>query len=402
MSLPAAPKADVLKFRILLGINALLALLTTLFVVLFYTSGTDEKLAAVADGRQLSIAADGTVSGNMRKTTPDKAEQATDTAANPSEPAAAFDVGDASEASAAATQSSGGEAESEQVASLVATEEEAVQTIRINPRTPASLPAAPVDSLQEASEFGAIPKQSLTDSPLKAYARPFTAMEGKKLVAIVITDLGQQNAITDQVISLPADVTLALSPYSKQATLWAESARNMGHETWLMLPVQPIGFPASDPGPLAVLAALPDSENEARVKHTLASSVGYPGVILPPNEAISEFSDKLAAPLKQIGGRGLAMLTTNLTEKTHARSILSNAKQNRMIADLVLDDSPTAQDIEKKLAELQTIASNRGMAVGVIRPLPVSIKALEGWLGTLAASPVQLAPLSALIAKGNP
>lgn len=389
----SSSKSGALMFKALIGVNGFLALLICVFVALFYAGGSDESAKASDAGKQLHIAVkDGAVTGNMRKSASETPSSPTQAETSHTEEKPDFDVGGPDDAAQQASDV--------RVDSLVAGEEEAVQSIRVNPRTPTSLPEAPLESLQEASEFGAIPKSSLTNSPFKAYARPMQP-GSKPVVAIIITDLGRQNTITDQIISLPADVTLAISPYSKQAPLWVESARNMGHETWLMLPVQPQGFPASDPGPLAILNSLSDADNEQRLKHILAQSVAYPGVVIPPNEAISESAEKLAAPLKQLGGRGLAVLTTRLSQKTQASAILGNAKQQRLIADRLLDESLAPDDIAQQFKELEATAVQKGRAVGVLRPFPVSIKALEAWMANQNTSPVQIVPLTVIFNKAG-
>lgn len=391
------PEADTppkpLIVWVLLGINGLFALLTVLFIGLFYTSGGDEQLRAAASAQQVSIATkDGAVSGTVRTLKQDSKEESKKTAA--------FDVGDDSDdAPQAAPQ--GGEGEMATVESLVATEEEAVATIRVNPRTAASLPEAPIEGLSEPSEFGALPKQGLTTTPLQAYGRPFTAAPAKPMVAIIVVDLGQQNTLTDTIISLPPDVTLALSPYSKDAALWSQSARNMGHETWLMLPVQPQGFPANDPGPLGIIAALKEPDLAMRMQRNLAAFPGYAGLVIPANEAISEHGVALEAIMKQTKERGLGLLNCAPSERGHATHLLSSRENWRMVADLVMDEPLKPEAIAKQFAALETTAAKKGMAIGVLHPYPVSVTALQAWMSALPQKSVQLVPLSALFLKGK-
>lgn len=387
--------ASSLLPRLLLGADIALALCVAALMVLFYTSGSSETTSALDTGKRLLVAVkDGSITGNMRSSKPKETSEA------PVSPA--FDVATDEEENKTPQGTVSAETAAD-VSSLVATEEEAVENIRVNPRTAASLPQAPIDGLTEASPFGPVPASSATSSPLFAYARPYTPPASPRpMLAIVITDLGAQNTLTDSIISLPADITLAFSPYSKQAALWTQSARNMGHESWLMLPVQSAGFPANDPGPLAQLAALKPEENASRLLQVLARSVGYTGLVLPPDETLSESAEKLEAPLSQISARGLGLLSVRLSDKTQAHGILNNLKQHRIVANAVLDDTLDTSAIAHQFDELADLAVRKGSAVGVLRPYPVSIHALEDWLsGKGKVSTVQLVPLSALLREEN-
>lgn len=399
------PSADAAQskpamFFVLIGINGLLALSFIGMMVLFYGSKGDEIISATDSGRRLSIAIkDNAITGAMHSLKAENQATTTPDAPATAEPSVTkmdgFDVGDESDTTAPSNIVAGAESEAN-VASLVANEEEAVESIRVNPRTAASLPEAPIDGLSEASEYGALPSQSLTSSPLKAYARPFAASSpAKPLVAIVMMDLGTQNTLTDNIISLAPDLTLSLSPYSKDAALWSQSARNMGHEVWLMLPVQPEAFPANDPGPLGILGSLKDPENEIRLKKVMASFTGYSGMIIPPHEALSKTPEKLELIAKQTKERGLGLLAASVSEQGHSADFLNSRTNHRLVADIMLDAQLDPVSIGKQFKELESIALKKGFAIGVMRPYPVSVASFQSWVAT-APQPVQLAPLSAI------
>ena len=55
----------------------------------------------------------------------------------------------------------------------------------------------------------------------------------------------------------------------------------------------------------------------------------------------------------------------------------------------------TPDDIEKALARLEQRARERGSAVGIIHPLPVSYQEIGKWIAGLKDKGLALAPLSA-------
>lgn len=392
----------------LVAICGVLLLAVVSGVVMVLTSTEDEQLRAVAAGQHLTInTKNGEVVGTMRTLkapepaaekqpeTPEGKEQKPATS-----PAAiakpAFDVADDEPEANVGTQGDQAPA-ADLKASLIASEEEAAATIHVNPVTAVSLAPAPVEGLTEQTAAGMVPKKQGDQLPRLAYARPFDAKNTQPRIALAVYDLGEQIAATEQAIALPADVSLVISPYSSHAAEWTQSARNMGHEVWLMLPVQPQGFPANDPGPKSLLVGLSEQENIERLQQTLVQAVGYVGVALPANEAFSDQPVKLEAVVQSLEARGLGVLAARTVEKTQSAKLLENRASGRRVADRVVDATLTPEAIAAELAKLETIAKEKGTSVGVAHPYPISLKAIETWAQGLEAKGIVLAPLSAVM-----
>ena len=62
---------------------------------------------------------------------------------------------------------------------------------------------------------------------------------------------------------------------------------------------------------------------------------------------------------------------------------------------------PTAADIDRALGRLETIARDRGTAVGTAGALPVSIDRIAKWAKAAAGRGVLLVPISAAVAKAK-
>ena len=138
----------------------------------------------------------------------------------------------------------------------------------------------PDPTLLEATDVGQIPRIAIDGrKPWQVYARPSNALEARPQISIVVTRLGLSNANTERAIMLPGDVTLAYSPYARKLSSWIDQSRSNGHEVMLMLPMEPTGFPNSDPGPLALFSSLKGEQNQARLHWILAQTSGYIGVV---------------------------------------------------------------------------------------------------------------------------
>jgi polysaccharide deacetylase 2 family uncharacterized protein YibQ len=70
-------------------------------------------------------------------------------------------------------------------------------------------------------------------------------------------------------------------------------------------------------------------------------------------------------------------------------------------ADLGIDIVPTSADIDKALAKLESLAKERGYAVGTASALPISIERIAAWAKALESRGVMLVPLTTAMLKSK-
>ena len=94
-------------------------------------------------------------------------------------------------------------------------------------------------------------------------------------VAIIVEGLGLNSEATEAAIkSLPASVTLAFSPYTRDLQDWLRRATEAGHEVLVEVPLESNRFPADDPGPLGLLTSLDQIQNVERLTAILNEADG--------------------------------------------------------------------------------------------------------------------------------
>ncbi|MEQ1491608.1 MAG: divergent polysaccharide deacetylase family protein, partial [Terricaulis sp.] len=144
------------------------------------------------------------------------------------------------------------------------------------PQSP-PLPRAPLAGLFENGPNGPLPIIGPNGrTPAQAYARPFTAQQGRPKLAIVIGGLGFNATATTQAIDeLPAEITLSFVPYTQNLQSWIDRARARGHEVMLELPMEPFDPDADDTGPQTLLASAPAAQNISRLEQLLSRGTGY-------------------------------------------------------------------------------------------------------------------------------
>jgi polysaccharide deacetylase 2 family uncharacterized protein YibQ len=266
----------------------------------------------------------------------------------------------------------------------------------------ARLAPAPDRRLVETSRFGSLPRIGADGArPADVYARPMVEsarMKGAPRVAIMIGGLGIDPAGTLAAIdTLPPAVSLAFAPYGPDLERDAAKARDAGHEILLQAPMEPFG--ASPREPHMLTAGASEAENRDALNWLMSRFPGYFAVTNYLGGKLTADPKAFSPVLAEIGARGLDYLDDGSSPRSLAPDIAGKLNLPAATADLTIDAAPTAEAIEVALARLEELARRRGFAIGVATALPVSVEHIAHWAKELEARGVELAPVSALIAR---
>lgn len=273
------------------------------------------------------------------------------------------------------------------------------------PASPAPAMMAGIDQrLLEQSRYGMIPVAIEGLKPFGAYAAEADRAKAAKMpaVAIMIGGLGVGAAkTTDAIMKLPAAVTLAFTPYGADPAKLAERARAQRHEIFLQLPMEPYDFPDNDPGPQTLLTSLSAEQNMDRLYWHLSRMQGYAGVA---NFMGARFIATEAAMLpivRDVAKRGLGLFDDGSSPRSVAPQIAGSQAMPFGKGDISIDAVPTANEIDRSLSKLESIARERGVAIGTASALPVSIDRIGAWIKTLDGRGILLVPLTTAMLKSK-
>lgn len=264
---------------------------------------------------------------------------------------------------------------------------------------------AGIDSrLLEKTRYGMIPMVADGLKPFTVYAAEADRAKAAKMpvVAIVVGGLGVGAAKTvDAIMKLPPAVTLAFTPYGADPTKLAERARAQRHEILLQVPMEPFDYPDNDPGPQTLLTSLPPDQNIDRLYWHLSRIQGYAGIanfmgarFLATDAAMQPF-------MRETAKRGLGYLDDGSTPRSVASSLAAGQSMPFAKADFTIDSVPTSAEIDRTLIKLETLAKERGLAVGVASALPISIERIANWIKTLDSRGIMLVPLTTAMLKSK-
>jgi polysaccharide deacetylase 2 family uncharacterized protein YibQ len=269
----------------------------------------------------------------------------------------------------------------------------------------APVPMAGVDQrLLEKSRYGMIPVVADGLKPFTVYAAEADRAKAAKMpvIAIVVGGLGVGAAKTvDAIMKLPPAVTLAFTPYGSDPSKLAERARAQRHEILLQIPMEPFDYPDNDPGPQTLLTTLAAEQNLDRMYWHLSRFQGYAGIA---NFMGARFvvADNVMQPIiREAAKRGLGYLDDGAAPRSVAPALASGQAMPFAKADLAIDAVPTALEIDRALARLESLARERGLAVGIASALPVSIERIAAWSKALDSRGIMLVPLTTAMLKSK-
>lgn len=232
--------------------------------------------------------------------------------------------------------------------------------------------------------------------PMQVYAAGFDRTTRRPRIGLLLAGVGLNQADSDAAIrTLPAGVTLAISPYAANPARLLAVARIAEHEYLLSLPMEPQGFPLNDPGSHAMMANLPPEQNRTRLDWALSRIAGYAGVTgalgTTRGERLAALPDQMNPVLAELARRGLFYVDARPDAAplptAWGRSI-----------DLVIDEPATPAEIDDRLGQLAKLARDKGSAVGLATIVRrVTVDRIAAWANGLAADGLILAPLSALV-----
>jgi uncharacterized protein len=266
---------------------------------------------------------------------------------------------------------------------------------RDTPLTPAPDPA-----LIQTTSSGRLPTIAADGRlPREVYARPHDRRDERARLVIIIAGIGLSRAASEAAIDrLPGAVVLAIDAYAARPDDWARAARQSGHEILATVPLENAAIPFHDDGPRALRLAASADENVQRLHAVLGSLTGYVGALAVGGTTFGEDAVSQQSALDELRERGLLLVdATAVREPPRVR--VSGPPGPLVRVDVSIDDTLSAASIDRRLADVETIAGARSVSVVLARPYPITLERLCAWMSALDDRRFVLAPVSAVVGR---
>lgn len=255
-------------------------------------------------------------------------------------------------------------------------------------------------ALIENSAKGPLPR--IADDgrkPMTAYAG-VSAASAKFKIAIVVNGLGRSSAATRTALdNLPAEVTLGFVPYASDVQDWVAKAREHGHEILLQVPMEPLDFPESDPGPQTLRSGQEEESNIQRLSWAMSRFTGYAGVSNLLGQRFLTDGEALSPVLSYLNRRGLYFFDNGAASQSVAPMVAGQVGIPAAQSGPALDSVQDPSEIDRRLSELETQARANGTAVGSAFLTPVTVARIAAWARGLQSRGFVLVPVSSIVSS---
>ena len=215
-------------------------------------------------------------------------------------------------------------------------------------------------------------------------------------IALLLGGMGLNKKLTAKAIKeLPADITLAFAPYGNDLQEQVDSARNKGHEVFLQVPLEPVGYPASNPGPKTLTGDATEAENLDALRWHMSRFTGYAGVVNYMGGRFLAMPKVLKPVLGELKKRGIVFLEDGSLALSSVEVAAKASRVQVKRAKVVIDQDPSPQAIISALTLLEEEATGTGFAVGTGSGLEVTIDTVREWAKAAAERGIVLIPVTA-------
>lgn len=170
----------------------------------------------------------------------------------------------------------------------------------------------------------------------------------ERQVAIVIDDLGNGMKGTEQILSLPIQLTVAVMPFLPTTKQDAHLANEKGHEIIVHLPMEPLHGKKSWLGPGAITTDLSNKEIRKRVNDAIDDVPHAVGMNNHMGSKVTADARVMKIILEVCKERGLYYLDSKTTGKSVVESIAKQLEVPYLENELFFDEQYTTSHITKQ------------------------------------------------------
>jgi len=219
--------------------------------------------------------------------------------------------------------------------------------------------------------------------------------QDKPAIAIVIDDMGYDNALGQRAIDLPGALTFSFLPYAPFTPELAENAFSHGKEVLAHIPMQ--SFEPKKLGKDGLTWAMDQNEltqklitQIAEVPHAIGVN-NHMGSLLTQDRESMQW---VVAALQGSTTEGLFFLDSRTTKYTVVETVALESGLATARRDIFFDHTDDEQAIKEQFESLVSLAKEKGFAIGIGHPKSKTLKVLFEVLNQLDDYGVVLVPIS--------
>lgn len=234
---------------------------------------------------------------------------------------------------------------------------------------------------------------------------PATANSEGKVLSIIVDDFGNYSGkLLSSFAKTDPAVTFAILPDTRYAEDALLMSRQNGHETLIHIPMEPINYPAENPGDKAIFIQLSPGEITRRMERFINKLPGCIGANNHMGSLATADEPAMQTVMQVLRKHNLLFVDSRTTNSTVA---YKTAQKNLVPAfkrDIFLDEPDLSPaNLDKKLAECNALAQSRPYVITIMHCHTANhLDYLNKFIARAEQSGFRLLPLSRLSAYKLP
>ncbi len=215
-------------------------------------------------------------------------------------------------------------------------------------------------------------------------------------IGIIIDDLGYDRHLASAFMEFDLPLTFSILPFAPNTRCIAKKAGEGRRETMLHLPMEPINYPAINPGDGVLLVSMDSEEILEILSRDLSQIPFVAGVNNHMGSRFTENEGKMAIVLRELKARGLYFIDSRTTASSVAFEIAKKMALRTANRDIFLDNDLSDNALKIQMERLLSLARHKGSAIGIGHPHRETLLLLEKYQLTLN-NEAEVVPISHLV-----
>lgn len=221
-------------------------------------------------------------------------------------------------------------------------------------------------------------------------------------IAIILDDIGYNRSSGERAVKLPAEVSLAVIPFTPHSRALAQQAHQNGHDVLLHLPME-----STDPGRRLDDGGITLAQDEKEIRRRVQAAIGaVPHAVGLNNHMGSQITIDpviMGWVMDEVRKTPLFFVDSMTNSHSVARSTARDYRIPAIRRDVFLDNDTDTASIDKAFKRLLEKARQTGYAVAIGHPHRTTLAYLEKTLPTLKEQGIELVAVSNLASRyGQP
>ncbi|MBW1857002.1 MAG: divergent polysaccharide deacetylase family protein [Deltaproteobacteria bacterium] len=215
-------------------------------------------------------------------------------------------------------------------------------------------------------------------------------------IGIIIDDLGYDISLANALLELDLALTFSVLPFTPNTRLIARKAWNDGRETMLHLPMEPMNYPAINPGDGVLLISMDREMILDTLNRDLSQIPFVAGVNNHMGSRFTKNRKKMVTVLAELKKKGLYYIDSRTSSDTVAFDVAKKMALRTASRDIFLDNHLSENALKIQMERLLSVARHKGSAIGIGHPHKKTLDLLKNFQTTLT-NEAEVVPASNLV-----